>query len=724
VIFGLAEYFFGVKTFTVDLEFTTMVKSMNHRLPATLLLLTGLYGCQQATEPGQTVLAEPASEAVVEEAVVEVVSLHSGIDLSGFDTEVRPQDDFYQYVNGTWMSETEIPADKSNFGSFNLVSDKTENALRELIEEISTDSSATQGSAAQKIRDYYNTYLDAEAADRAGIDSIAEQLAAIDRAESHDDILRLFAELSTHGVNAPFQSSIDPDLNDAERYAVYVEEAGLTLPDRDYYLEDTEQYVNGRSLYQQYVADILTLAGFESGAEIAGQLLALETRLAEHHWTREDNRDPEKLNNPRTADELQAMSPLIDWQIYMDAQQIPAREQYIVVQPSYVEAVDDIFVETAVATWKDYLRFQTLNAFAPVLTSQSFDLWFGFNRTGLRGVPQARPRWKRAVESMDENMGFLLGQLYVERHFPPAAKDRMVVMVDNLKQAYRDSIIDLEWMSEDTRQAALLKLSKFNTQIAYPDKWRDYSSLEVTEGDLVANIKSANEFETRRILNKLDKPVDRAEWSMTPQLVNAGYSPQKNRITFPAAILQAPFFDVEADDAVNYGAIGAAIGHEIGHGFDDQGRKFDGDGNVRDWWTAQDAERFEVRRQKLADQYNAVVVIDGLTINGDFTSGENIGDLGGLSIAHKAYRMSLNGEEAPVIDGLTGDQRFFMGWAQVWRRLYRDEELKRRLTVDPHSPAIARTNVVLSNIPAFYEAFDVQPGDGMYIEPEARVKIW
>jgi predicted metalloendopeptidase len=279
-------------------------------------------------------------------------------------------------------------------------------------------------------------------------------------------------------------------------------------------------------------------------------------------------------------------------------------------------------------------------------------------------------------------------------------------------------------MSGDTRQAALEKLSKFDTQIAYPDKWRDYSSLEVTEGDLVANIKSANEFETRRRLNNLDMAVDRAEWSMTPQLVNAGYSPQKNRITFPAAILQAPFFDFEADDAVNYGAIGAAIGHEIGHGFDDQGRKFDGDGNVRDWWTTEDAERFEVRRQKLADQYNAVVVIDGLTINGDFTSGENIGDLGGLSIAHKAYRMSLNGEEAPVIDGLTGDQRFFMGWAQVWRRLYRDEELKRRLTVDPHSPSMARTNVVLSNIPAFYEAFDVQPGDGMYIEPEARVKIW
>jgi putative endopeptidase len=694
-----------------------MVRTMKYRLPAIILLLIGLYGCKQSSEPGQTTAIEPQPTA-------ETAPLQSGIDVSGFNTEVRPQDDFYRFVNGTWLAETEIPADKSNYGSFNMVSDQTESNLRELIEEISADSSAAPGSAAQKIRDYYNAYLDAEAANKAGFDTIAEQLTAIDGAESHNDILRLFAELNTHGVNAPFYSSIDPDLNDAKHYTVYVEEGGLTLPDRDYYLEDTEQYINGRSLYRKYVADILTLAGIEAGTEIAGQLLALETRLAEHHWTREDNRDPAKFNNPRSADELQAMSPLIDWQIYMDAQQIPAREQYIVVQPSYVEAVDDIFVETTVATWKDYLRFQTLNAFAPVLTDQSFDLWFGFKRAGLQGVPQARPRWKRAVESMDENMGFLLGQLYVERHFPPAAKDRMVVMVEMLKQAYHDSIVDLEWMSEETRQAALEKLSKFNTQIAYPEKWRDYSSLEVTQGGLVANIKAANDFESRRRLNNLDKPVNRAEWSMTPQLVNAGYSPQKNRITFPAAILQAPFFDFEADDAANYGAIGAGIGHEIGHGFDDQGRKFDGDGNVRDWWTSDDTERFEVRRQKLADQYNAVVVIDGLTINGDFTSGENIGDLGGLSIAHKAYRMSLNGEEAPVIDGLTGDQRFFMGWAQVWRRLYRNEELKRRLTIDPHSPAMARANVVLSNIPAFYEAFDVQPGDGMYIEPDTRVKIW
>jgi putative endopeptidase len=695
---------------------------MNYRIPVTLLVLA-LCGCQPSSEPAQTAVAGPTAEPDVG-TVSEPTFMGSGIDTAGFDKATRPQDDFYQHVNGAWLRETEIPADKSNFGSFNLVADKTEEQLRALIEEISGDSSASSSSAAQKLRDFYTAYLDADSANQAGLSPISSQMDAIGRAVSHHDILILFAELSIYQVNTPVVTSIDPDLNDASRYAVYLEEKGLTLPDRDYYLEDGEQFVNGRALYKSYVTNLLSLADSEAGGEVADELLALETRLAAQQWTREDNRDPNKINNPMTIDDLQALSPLIDWRSYLSAHQIPAREQYIVAQPSYLAAVDEIFVETPVETWKNYLRFQTLHAFAPVLTDRSFDLWFAFERKGLQGVPEARPRWKRALDSMDENMGFLLGQLYVEKYFPPEAKRRMVIMVDNLIRAYHDSIVGLEWMGEETRQAALDKLANFLTQIAYPDQWRDYTGLLVGPDSLVVNIKNAREFEARRRLNRLDKPVDRAEWSMTPQTVNAGYSPQKNRITFPAAILQAPFFDPNADEAANYGAIGAGIGHEIGHGFDDQGRKFDGAGNVRDWWTPEDAARFELLRQQLANQYNQVVVIDGLTINGDFTSGENIGDLGGLSIAYQAYRMSLNGREAPVIDGLTGDQRFFMGYAQLWRRLYRDEELKRRLTIDPHSPAKARTNVVLSNIPAFYEAFNVQPGDGMYLASEDRVKIW
>jgi len=692
---------------------------MIYRLFSVMLLVTVLPGCQQSSEPVPTVPAESVASSVPEPH-----ALASGIDTSGFDTAVRPQDDFYEYVNGTWIRETEIPADKSNYGSFNLIADETEANLRGLIEELSADTSAAPGSATQKLRDYYNAYLDAEAANQAGFEPIAGQLNAIASAQSHDDILRLFAELSIYGVKTPILTNVDPDLNDATRYTVYLEEGLLTLPDRDYYLEDDEQYVRGRSLYKDYASSLLSLADIDAGAEIAEDLLALETRLAEKTWTREDNRDPDKLNNPMTADEVQAMALLIDWPSYFAARQIPSREQYIVAQPSYFSGLEHIFNDTAIATWKNYLIFQTLHAFAPVMTDQSFDLWFGFERAGLQGVQEPRPRWKRAVESMDNNLGFLLGQLYVEKYFTAEAKERMEVMVDNLLQAYHDSIVDLEWMSEETRQAALEKLGNFLTQIAYPDEWRDYSSLEVSPASLVANIKNAKEFEARRKVHLLDEEVDRADWSMTPQTVNAGYSPQKNRITFPAAILQPPFFNSDGDDAANYGAIGAGIGHEIGHGFDDQGRKFDGAGNVRDWWTAEDAASFELLRQKLAEQYNNTVVIDGLTINGDFTSGENIGDLGGLSIAYRAYRMSLNGKEAPVIDGFTGDQRFFIGYAQIWRRLYRDEELKRRLTIDPHSPSRARTNVVVSNIPAFYKAFNVQPGDGMYLAPENRVKIW
>ena len=694
---------------------------MNFKFALSLLMIAMLSACQQdAAETPNSASAEPPAAAVESEPV----ALHSGIDLTGFDPSVKPQDDFYDYVTGTWMKQTEIPADKSNYGSFDIVQDATEAQLRALIEEVSSDSSAAPGSAAQKIRDFYNSYMDESAAASRGVDAIAAELESIEAAQTHDDLLGLFGALSTHGVNTPFAAAIFADLNDANSNAVYISEAGITLPDRDYYLEDTDQYIAGRALYKDYVQSLFDMGGFANGEQAANEILALETKLAEYHWTREQNRDPVAANNPKTPEQLQDFSPRIDWQSFMSSQDIPVRDQYIVLQPSYVEAVDDIFLDTPVDAWKQYLRFQTLHAFAPVLNDASFKLWFDFSLAGLQGVPEPRPRWKRAVSAINGNMGFLLGQLYVERHFPPEAKQKMETLVNNLLQAYRDSIGDLDWMSEETRNAALDKLSKFTTKIAYPDVWRDYSSLEITAGDLIANIKSSNEFETRRLLNRLDKPVDKTEWGLTPQTVNAGYRPLANEIVFPAAILQAPFFDFTADDAANYAAIGAAIGHEIGHGFDDSGRQFDGDGNVRDWWTEADAEAFEVRRQKLADQYDAVVVIDGLTINGDFTSGENIGDLGGLAIAHKAYRMSLGGEEPAVIDGLTGDQRFFMSWAQVWRRSYRDAELKRRLTIDPHSPSKARTNVVLRNIPAFYEAFNVQEGDGMYLPPEDRVKIW
>jgi len=501
-------------------------------------------------------------------------------------------------------------------------------------------------------------------------------------------------------------------------------ESGITLPDRDYYLNDDEQFVKGRELLRAYVARLFELAGIEGGSDKAEAIYALEHALAEIHWTKEENRDPVKSYNPKTPEELALMSPKINWDVVLESAGIQARERYIVNQPSFFEGASEIIANTDLATWKDYLAFQTMDTFAPVLGDEYFQAWFDFYRAGLQGIESPRPKWKRAVNAVNGNMGELLGQLYVDRHYQSASRARMEKMIANLIEAYRQSIIDLDWMSEETRQQALDKLSKFNPKIGHPDEWRDYSSMEIVAGDLAGNVKSAATFEYNRDIGKLDRPVDKNEWFMNPQTVNAYYNPAWNEIVFPAAILQPPFFNVEADDAANYGAIGAGIGHEIGHGFDDQGRKFDGDGNLRDWWTEADAERFDERKNKLVAQYNGYEVIDGLTINGEFTSGENIGDLGGLGIAYKAYRLSLEGEEAPVIDGLTGDQRFFLGWAQVWRGKIRDKEAKRLLTVDPHSPAKFRTNGAAVNIDEFYEAFDVQEGDGMYLAPEDRVKIW
>ncbi len=703
---------------------------MNHKqtaaLAAAVAAALGLAACQQqSTDTSTGISPEAAAETPVENttAVVEAAPT-SGIDTDAFSATTRAQDDFYEYVNGTWLAETEIPADKSNYGSLTKLADEAEENLRTLIGEVSRDNNAAVGSAAQKIRDFYNSYMDADAVDQAGVEAIREELDTINGLDSLESLYRLVGDFSKHGVDAPFGGGIFSDLKQPDVNVVYLSQAGLTLPDRDYYLEDTEQYVKGRDLYKQYVADIFECAGIEGGEAKANALLAFETALAEVQWTREDNRDPNKRYNPKSFQELAELAPAVNWQAMFDGAGLPLRDKYIVSQPSYFEAADDIVANTDLNLLKDYLTFQTIHNFAPLLSDEFFNLWFDFARKGLQGVPEPRPRWKRAVASVNNNLGELLGQLYVQKHFKPEAKARMVDMVNNLKSAYRESIKTLEWMGEDTKQAALTKLDGFYTKIGYPDQWRDYSSLRVQAGDLIGNIKASNEFENQRQLNKLDKPVDKTEWFMTPQIVNAYYNPAWNEIVFPAAILQPPFFNFAAEDAVNYGGIGAVIGHEIGHGFDDQGRKFDGDGNLRDWWTDEDNEKFLVLKDKLAKQYNGFEVIDGMTINGEFTSGENIGDLGGLSIAYKAYRMSLNGEEPPVIDGLTGDQRFFLGWAQVWARLYRDEELKRRLTVDPHSPSKARTNVVVSNIPTFYEAFDVKEGDGMYLAPEERVKIW
>ena len=702
---------------------------MNHArklaLTAAIAAALGLSACEQK-EVEQATVSQADTPAVQASEAAEPAAapLGSGIDMSGFDENVRPQDDFFDHVNGKWVAESEMPADRARWGTFDKLRENAQKDVRSLVEEVSEAEDVEAGSATQKIRDFYNAYMDSEKPNELGIEAIRAELDRIEAIDSREDLFRAFAELGVYGVDAPMGAGIFSDMKDPDTNVVYVVESGITLPDRDYYLLDDEQFVEGRELYRAYVARLFELAGIEGGEDKAAALYELEHALAEAHWTKEANRNPVATYNPKTFEELQALAPNYHWRAAMDAAGIGERDVYIVRQPSFYEDASEIVAATPLETWKDYLTFQTIDAFANVLGDDFFQARFDFYDAGLSGLEAPEPKWKRAVTAINGSMGELLGQLYVDKHFDENAKARMDELIANLVEAYRQSITGLEWMSEETKQQALLKLSKFDPKVGYPEEWRDYSALEVTEGDLVANVKSAATFEYNRQVDKLDKPVDKSEWFMNPQTVNAYYNPVWNEIVFPAAILQPPFFNVEADDAVNYGGIGSVIGHEIGHGFDDQGRQFDGDGNLRDWWTAEDTERFNERKDKLAAQYNGYEVIDGLTINGEFTSGENIGDLGGLGIAYKAYQISLDGDDAPVIDGYTGDQRFFLGWAQVWRSKARDEEAKRLLTIDPHSPAKFRANGAAVNIDAFYEAFDVQEGDGMYLPPEERVRIW
>lgn len=468
----------------------------------------------------------------------------------------------------------------------------------------------------------------------------------------------------------------------------------------------------------------MQLSDVANGPSIADDIIAFETKIATHMWPKEKNRNPDLRYNLKTLDDLKTLAPGIQWENFYTAAGVPLRGKYIVSQPDFFTKIDGVISSTPIATLKNYMLLKTISQYADVLGKPVYDASFDLYSKGLSGIEEQRPLWKRAVGSTENVMGEILGQLYVEKHFKPEAKERMLTLVDNLKKAYAASIKELDWMSEDTKVKALEKLANFRTKIGYPDKWTDYTKLEIIDGDIVGNDKRAALFQYNKALEDLKGPVDKEEWGMTPQTVNAYYQPAWNEIVFPAAILQPPFFNIDAEDAVNYGGIGAVIGHEIGHGFDDQGRKYDGSGKLHDWWTEEDNTKFEVRKNKLAAQYDGYVAIDDLHVNGQFTSGENIGDLGGLSIAYKAYKMSLENKDGPVIDDMTADQRVFYGWAQVWRRLYRDEELKRRITTDPHSPARFRGNGAVVNIPGFYDAFNVKEGDGMYLAPEDRVKIW
>lgn len=685
-----------------------------------IAVVLGLVGCGQ--DKADTTSQQSA--AAQNQSSSEKVALYSGIDQDNFDKSVPYSQDFYLAIDGNWLKKTKIPDDKSNFGSFTVLYDKSQLALKSIMEQAAADKTAAADSDAGKIGRFYNAYMDQKAADDKGITPLNDQLAAIASVDSYQKLAEVMGDLLIAGVDMPFGFYVSNDAKQSDQYAVYLGQAGLGLPDRDYYTKDDEKSRKLVADYQLYLTKMFNLASVSNAEQAAANTVDVEKWLAGEQWTRVENRDTDKTYNKKSMTEVKQLLGDFDWDAYATETGLADVDSVIVSQPSYLAAFGKGIKSIPLAQWQDYLRAQLLNTYAGYLSSDFDNAHFAFYGTTLSGVKTQPVRWKRAVSDADSIIGQMLGKLYVEQNFRPEAKQRMTTMVNNLIKSYESSIQSLDWMSPETKKKALDKLHKFTPKIGYPDKWKDYSALKLSSDDLVGNIRAAAKFAYDDMLAKLGQPIDTTEWHMTPQTINAYYNPVMNEIVFPAAILQPPFFDMNADDAVNYGAIGAVIGHEIGHGFDDQGSKYDGDGNLHNWWTEQDRKEFEKRTNKLVAQYDAYKPFDDVHVNGHLTLGENIGDLGGVSIAYKAYHMSLGDKPAPELDGFTGDQRFFIGWAQIWRRKYREQELRQRLITDPHSPSHYRVNGVLPNVPAFYTAFDIKEGDAMYLAPEDRVKIW
>ena len=649
------------------------------------------------------------------------MTLPSGIPTDELDPGIRPQDDLFRHVNGRWLEQTEIPADRARYGTFLILAEAAEKAVREIVEEA---ASAPEGTEERKFGDLYASFMDAERAERLGAEPIGELLAAARAVDTVPELLRTLGRLERHGIGSLYQLFVDTDPGNPQRYLVFFEQAAISLPDESYYRE--ERFAGVRDAYAGHLRRMFELAGQPDAEQAAKRVFELETAVARHHWDNVACRDSEKTYNLFTWDDALAAGP--DLRGWLAAMNPPARafDEIVLRQPSFSAGLASLLTEEHVPAWRDWLCWQVIHGAAPYLSEAFVAENFDFYGRTLSGTPELRERWKRGVSLVQGAMGEAVGRAYVARHFPPEAKERMDVLVANLREAYRQSIEGLEWMGPETRRRALAKLEKFTPKIGYPVRWRDYSGLAIDPADLMANVRAAHAFEFDRQLGKIGKPIDRDEWLMTPQTVNAYYNPGMNEIVFPAAILQDPFFVPGRDDAANYGAIGAVIGHEIGHGFDDQGSKYDGDGKLTDWWTAADRQAFEARTRTLIEQYNALAPkqTPDQHVNGALTIGENIGDLGGLGIAWKAYQVSLGGAEAPVIDGLTGAQRFFMSWARGWRQKSRDEEVIRLLAIDPHSPNEFRCNQIVRNLDEFYDAFGVGPGDASWLDPADRVRIW
>jgi len=693
-----------------------------HMLSALTLAL--IAGFAQA-ESGAGIGAAAAGAGATSSKTAKAPVLSAGIATEYIETSVRPQDDFFEYLNGKWLKNVEIPADKSSWGSFMELRENTLPQIRGIIEKAAAGNPAA-ATDAQRIGDFWASFMDEARLEQLGVTPLSSELGKIAAIKDKSELPAVLARLGKIGVNVPFDFGIHQDNKDSTKYVADIYQGGLGMPDRDYYLKtDDAKLADVKAKYLTHIEKTLALAGDKNAAANAKAIVDFETELAKIQWTKVELRDPIKAYNKVNLADMAKVAPNYDWASWFQTTGIAGKTDYVIVsQPTYLKGFAELSNKTSLDTWKAYLAMHLVDSYSSYLSKAFVDQRFDFYGKTLSGVTQIEPRWKRGVGVVERAQGEAVGKLYVAEYFPAERKARMETLVKNLLVAYKQSIDKLDWMSPATKKEAQAKLAKFTPKIGYPNKWKDYSALVVKRDDLVGNVMRSRVVEADRELNKLGKPIDREEWGMTPQTINAYYNPEMNEIVFPAAILQPPFFDANADDAVNYGGIGAVIGHEISHGFDDQGAQYDGDGNLRDWWSPSDHKNFKAKTKMLVEQYNAFEPLPGYHVNGELTLGENIADNSGLAIAAKAYKISLNGKKAPVINGLTGEQRLYMGWAQVWRSKMREPAQIAQVKTDPHSPGQYRANGTLKNQPGFYEAFKVKQGDKMYLAPKDRVIIW
>ncbi|GAB3444764.1 M13 family metallopeptidase [Massilia solisilvae] len=682
-------------------------------------LIVGLFA-------GATHAAGPASVAASTAPAAVVAAQRAGVDVAAFDSTVRPQDDFFRYTQGKWLKDVEIPSDRSSWGAFNVAQDHVEQQIRTLVEQAAQDKQAKPGSPAQKMGDFYNSYVDQTHRNELGLGPLQRELDAIAALRDKRRFAPLMAQLEIAGAGGPLHLSVHQDNKDSTHYLADINQSGLGMPNRDYYLaQDDKRLADVRAKYQQHIERMLALAGHANAASEAAGIVALETEIARVQWSAVENRDPVKGYNKMTVTQLKTLMPNFDWNAYLKASGVGGKAAAVnVSQPSYLSGLSALIDKTPVETWKAYFQFRLLAAYAPYLSQAFVDESFAFRGAVLSGAKVNRPLEKLAIAEINRDMGFLVGKAYVDAYFPAERKRQVEDMVKNFLAAFKERIDTLEWMTPETKKQAQVKLAKINVKVGYPDKWRDYTALVVKPGDLVGNVRRARAFAHQFQVSKLGKPVDRSEWEMTPQTVNAYYSPEMNEVVFPAARLQSPLYDADAEPAVNYGAVGISIGHEISHAFDDQGAQYDGDGNLRNWWTSEDSEKFAAKGKLLAEQYGSYSPVPGYQLNGQLTLGENIADNAGAIMASRAYQIYLAGRPAPVIDGMTAEQRLFMGLAQARRGKAREAALIAQVKSDPHSPSEFRVNGSLRNHPGFYEAFEVKPGDKMYLAPEQRVIFW